>query len=106
MGEMLGLCYSFIGIPYICSENSVVRELKYTIILLPYTGAGVGKVEVVVIDPKGRKDTVPCHIEDRGSNSYRCTYKPTQEGAYTIHITFAGSQIPKSPYSVTVGGGK
>ncbi|XP_023664499.2 filamin-A-like isoform X2 [Paramormyrops kingsleyae] len=67
-------------------------------------GAGVGKVEVVVMDPKGRKDTVPCHIEDRGSNSYRCTYKPTQEGAHTIHITFAGSQIPKSPYSVTVGG--
>ncbi|XP_029102180.1 filamin-A-like isoform X2 [Scleropages formosus] len=66
-------------------------------------GAGAGVVEVVIADPRGKKDTVQCHIEDKG-NSYRCTYKPTQEGTHTIHIMFSGSQIPKSPYTITVGG--
>ncbi|XP_061075781.1 filamin-A-like isoform X1 [Conger conger] len=66
-------------------------------------GAGVGEVEVVIMDPSGKKDTVECVIEDKGNSSYRCTYKPVQEGAHTIYITFAGGQISKSPFTVTVG---
>ncbi|XP_058873200.1 filamin-A-like [Acipenser ruthenus] len=66
-------------------------------------GAGVGEVEVVVVDPSGRKGTVECRVEDKGNSSYRCTYKPTLEGAHTIYITFSGAQIPKSPFTVTIG---
>uniref|UniRef100_M3ZRE7 Filamin A n=1 Tax=Xiphophorus maculatus TaxID=8083 RepID=M3ZRE7_XIPMA len=66
-------------------------------------GAGVGEVEVEVMDPAGKKNTVPCTIEDKGNSSYRCTYKPTQEGQHTIFITFAGGQISKSPFTVDVG---
>lgn len=73
---------------------------------LSSSGAGMGEVEVVIIDPSGKKDTVECHIEDKGNSSYRCTYKPTQEGQHTIYITFAGGQISKSPYTVNVGEGK
>uniref|UniRef100_A0A8C9QV41 Filamin A n=1 Tax=Scleropages formosus TaxID=113540 RepID=A0A8C9QV41_SCLFO len=69
-------------------------------------GAGVGEVEVVIMDPSGKKDTVPCVIEDKGNSSYRCTYKPIQEGPHTVYITFAGGAISKSPYTVTVGEGK
>lgn len=58
------------------------------------------------MDPAGKKNTVTCTIEDKGNSSYRCTYKPTQEGPHTIYVTFAGGQISKSPFTVTVGEGK
>ncbi len=73
---------------------------------LSFSGAGVGEVEVVIMDPSGKKGTVECSVEDKGNSSYRCTYKPTQEGQHTIYITFAGGQISKSPYTVHVGEGK
>ncbi|XP_034393211.1 filamin-A isoform X4 [Cyclopterus lumpus] len=66
-------------------------------------GAGVGEVEVMIIDTAGKNTTVTCTIEDKGNSSYRCTYKPTQEGQHTIYVTFAGGQISKSPFMVTVG---
>lgn len=90
----------------------VVLNLKIRLFLqmvnceLSSSGAGMGEIEVVIIDPSGKKDTVECHIEDKGNSSYRCTYKPTQEGQHTIYITFAGGQISKSPYTVNVGEGK
>uniref|UniRef100_A0A673B2V9 Filamin A, alpha (actin binding protein 280) n=1 Tax=Sphaeramia orbicularis TaxID=375764 RepID=A0A673B2V9_9TELE len=69
-------------------------------------GAGVGELEVMIMDPAGKKNTVPCTIEDKGNSSYRCTYKPTQEGQHTIFVTYAGGQISKSPFTVNVGEGK
>uniref|UniRef100_A0A3Q3F4F7 Calponin-homology (CH) domain-containing protein n=1 Tax=Labrus bergylta TaxID=56723 RepID=A0A3Q3F4F7_9LABR len=66
-------------------------------------GAGVGEVEVVIMDPVGKKNTVTCTIEDKGNSSYRCTYKPTQEGQHIVYVTFSGGPIAKSPFTVTVG---
>ncbi|XP_062316362.1 filamin-A isoform X1 [Osmerus eperlanus] len=66
-------------------------------------GAGVGEVEVVVVDPAGSREAVACVVEDKGNSSYRCTYKPSQEGAHSIYVTFAGGQISKSPFTVHVG---
>ncbi|XP_074538390.1 filamin-A isoform X4 [Halichoeres trimaculatus] len=66
-------------------------------------GAGVGEVEVVIMDPTGKKNTVTCTIEDKGNSSYRCTYKPTQEGQHIVYVTFAGGPISKSPFTVNVG---
>lgn len=71
-----------------------------------FSGAGVGEVEVVIMDPAGKKNTVTCSIEDKGNSSYRCTYKPTQEGQHTIYVTFAGGQISRSPFTVNVGEGE
>lgn len=58
------------------------------------------------MDPAGKKNTVTCTIEDKGNSSYRCTYKPTQEGQHIIYVTFAGGQISKSPFTVVVGEGE
>ncbi|XP_020831278.1 filamin-A isoform X1 [Phascolarctos cinereus] len=66
-------------------------------------GAGVGEVEVVIQDPTGKKGTVEQQLEDKGNSTYRCSYKPTLEGIYTIYVTFAGVPIPRSPYTVAVG---
>ncbi|XP_074063042.1 filamin-A isoform X2 [Macrotis lagotis] len=66
-------------------------------------GAGVGEVEVVIQDPTGKKGTVEQQLEDKGNSTYRCSYKPTLEGIYTIYVTFAGVPIPRSPYTVAIG---
>lgn len=66
----------------------------------------MGEVEVVIMDPTGKKNTVTCTIEDKGNSSYRCTYKPTQEGQHIVYVTFAGGPIAKSPFTVNVGEGK
>lgn len=66
-------------------------------------GAGTGEVEVVIQDPTGQKGTVEPQLEARGDSTYRCSYQPTMEGVHTVHVTFAGVPIPRSPYTVTVG---
>ncbi|XP_067325492.1 filamin-C isoform X9 [Anolis sagrei] len=65
-------------------------------------GAGAGDVGVVIVDPQGRRDTVEVVLEDKGDNIFRCTYRPVLEGPHTIYVTFAGAQIPKSPFTVNV----
>uniref|UniRef100_A0A8C3HS50 Filamin A n=1 Tax=Chrysemys picta bellii TaxID=8478 RepID=A0A8C3HS50_CHRPI len=66
-------------------------------------GAGAGEVEVTVVDPSGRKGSVEQQLEDKGDSTYRCTYRPGAEGTYTVHVTFGGVPIPRSPYTVAVG---
>nr|XP_033814124.1 filamin-C isoform X2 [Geotrypetes seraphini] len=65
-------------------------------------GAGSGDVGVVIVDPQGRRDTVEIVLENKGDNVFRCTYRPVLEGPHTIYVTFAGSQIPKSPFTVNI----
>lgn len=69
-------------------------------------GAGSGEVEVVIQDPAGQKGTVEPQLEARGDSTYRCSYQPTMEGVHTVHVTFAGVPIPRSPYTVAVGQGR
>lgn len=69
-------------------------------------GAGTGEVDVVIQDPTGQKGTVETQLEARGDSTYRCSYQPTTEGVHTVHVTFAGVPIPRSPYTVTVGQGR
>ncbi|XP_033888589.2 filamin-C isoform X4 [Acipenser ruthenus] len=65
-------------------------------------GAGAGDVGVIIVDPQGRRDTVEVILEDKGDSIYRCTYRPMLEGPHTIYVTFAGAQIPKSPFTVNI----
>ncbi|XP_064175353.1 filamin-C-like isoform X3 [Anguilla rostrata] len=65
-------------------------------------GAGAGDVSVVIVDPQGKRDTVEIVLENKGDSTFRCTYRPVLEGPHTIHVTFAGQQIPKSPFTVNI----
>lgn len=88
------------------STNRFIRNRSDAPVNVRSSGAGVGEVEVVIMDPAGKKNTVTCNIEDKGNSSYRCTYKPTLEGQHTIYVTFAGGQISRSPFTVNVGEGE
>uniref|UniRef100_A0A3Q2QDY1 Filamin C n=1 Tax=Fundulus heteroclitus TaxID=8078 RepID=A0A3Q2QDY1_FUNHE len=65
-------------------------------------GAGNGDVSVVIVDPQGKKDTVELILENKGDSVFRCTYRPVLEGPHTIHVLFAGQEIPKSPFNVNI----
>uniref|UniRef100_A0A8C9TV45 Filamin C n=1 Tax=Scleropages formosus TaxID=113540 RepID=A0A8C9TV45_SCLFO len=69
-------------------------------------GAGAGDVGVVIVDSQGRRDTVEIVLENKGDSIFRCTYRPVLEGPHTIYITFAGQQIPKSPFTVNISEGE
>lgn len=69
------------------------------------TGAGAGDVGVIIVDSNGRRDTVEIVLENRGDSIFRCTYIPVLEGLHTVHVTFAGHHIPRSPFSVHISEG-
>ena len=58
------------------------------------------------MDPEGKKDTVELILEDKGDSIFRCTYRPMLEGPHTIHVLFAGQEIPKSPFKVNIEEGE
>lgn len=68
-------------------------------------GAGAGDVGVVVMDSNGRRDTVEIVLENKGDSVFRCTYIPVLQGAHTVYVTFAGQQIPRSPFTVHISEG-
>ncbi|XP_054862569.1 filamin-C-like isoform X3 [Amphiprion ocellaris] len=65
-------------------------------------GAGTGDVGVIIVDSNGRRDTVEIVLENKGDSIFRCTYAPVLEGPHTVYVTFAGQQIPRSPFTVNI----
>lgn len=61
---------------------------------------------VVIVDSNGRRDTVEIVLENKGDSIFRCTYVPVLEGPHTVHVTFAGQQIPRSPFTVHISEGR
>uniref|UniRef100_UPI00358FEB07 filamin-C-like isoform X2 n=1 Tax=Myxine glutinosa TaxID=7769 RepID=UPI00358FEB07 len=65
-------------------------------------GAGPGAVQVDILDPGGRRDTVQVALEERADRMQRCMYRPLCNGPHTVHVRFAGTAIPNSPFPVHV----
>lgn len=61
---------------------------------------------VIIVDSNGRRDTVEIVLENKGDSIFRCTYVPVLEGPHTVYVTFAGQQIPRSPFTVHVSEGR
>ncbi|XP_058717511.1 filamin-A isoform X1 [Poecile atricapillus] len=80
--------------------NAVNRSTHFDICT---AGAGPGEVGVSIVDPSGRRGTPEAVLEDRGSGTFRCSYKPQSEGQHLVNVTFGGVPIPRSPFNVTVG---
>ncbi|XP_056000448.1 filamin-A-like isoform X18 [Ostrea edulis] len=66
--------------------------------------AGKGSIDVNILDPHGRKDTIRPSIAPvpGKEGTYLVEYIPHEQGLHSINIMFAGHQIPKSPYGVNV----
>ena len=58
---------------------------------------------MIVLDPHGRKDSVPVQITETDEPEvYKCEYVATNLGLHSINVFFAGNPIPKSPFGVKV----
>lgn len=64
-------------------------------------GAGEGAPELKIIGPGGVNQ--PVQIKKVNGTTYEAEYIPTREGQYIVIVTFAGQEIPKSPFEVNVG---
>uniref|UniRef100_A0A8W8M1Z0 Calponin-homology (CH) domain-containing protein n=1 Tax=Magallana gigas TaxID=29159 RepID=A0A8W8M1Z0_MAGGI len=80
------------------TKNAVPAELLSDI------EAGKGSIDVVILDPHGRKDTIRPSISPvpGKEGTYLVEYIAMEQGLHSINIMFAGQQIPKSPYGVNV----
>lgn len=80
-----------------------LNDLPFTL-----TEAGKGSIDVVILDPHGRKDTIRPSISPvpGKEGTYLVEYIAMEQGLHSINIMFAGQQIPKSPYGVNVSPGK
>ena len=78
------------------------------LLTLTLTDAGKGSIDVVILDPHGRKDTIRPSIAPvpGKEGTYLVEYIPHDQGLHSINIMFAGQQIPKSPYGVNVSPGE
>ena len=62
---------------------------------MPLQNAGRGTPEVIVLDPKGKKDSTPVAITATDEPEvYKCEYVPTLVGLHSINVFFAGKPIP------------
>lgn len=68
-------------------------------------GAGEGTPEVRVIGPGGINEPVKLTRADGQGQSgvYQAVYTPRKEGRHVVMVTFAGQEVPRSPFEVNVG---
>eukprot|EP00918_Siedleckia_nematoides_P105694 GHVU01230790.1.p1 GENE.GHVU01230790.1~~GHVU01230790.1.p1 ORF type:complete len:2480 (+),score=363.92 GHVU01230790.1:158-7597(+) len=83
-------------------EKSGVMVNQRTYFEVYTKDAGVGIVDVAILDPKGRKDSVRPTVIKRTEELWYVEYTPKEEGLHSINIFFAGKAIPKSPFGVGV----
>ncbi|XP_076447622.1 filamin-A-like isoform X2 [Babylonia areolata] len=85
-------------------EKTGVVATKKTYFEVFVKGAGNGKVDVVILDPHGRKDTVRASVQPAPGkeDTYLVEYATIDQGLHSVNVFFAGSQIPHSPFGVQV----
>ncbi|XP_021916471.1 filamin-A isoform X2 [Zootermopsis nevadensis] len=66
--------------------------------------AGKGKIDVTVENPNGQLEPVDIRFNKDRNLTYSVSYVPRLEGNHKVSIKFAGREIPKSPYTVSVEG--
>ena len=66
--------------------------------------AGPGQVEVNIIDPKGKTNSVPLRVRQNETDEtkYKCEYAPQIEGQHKVEVSFAGKPVPNSPFNVKI----
>lgn len=69
-----------------------------------FSAGGKGDVEVKIENPKNGLVPVSIKYNDDKNMTYTCRYTATMEGEHTITVEFNQTQVPKSPFKVSVKG--
>jgi len=83
-------------------EPTGVKAKHKTYFQVITKGAGAGVVDVGIVDPTGKKDTVKATITKKSDDVWYVEYTPQIPGLHSVNVFFAGKPIPKSPYAVSV----
>lgn len=78
----------------------------FSVVFMWYSGAGVGVVDIGIVDPAGQKDTIRPLVARKSDDVWYVEYIPLVEGLHSVNIFFAGKPIPNSPYPVAVSRGR
>jgi len=70
------------------------------------TDAGMGAVDVAILDPRGDKDTARPTITLKADGVWMVEYAATAPGLHSVNVFFAGKSIPNSPFGVVVSPGR
>ena len=62
-------------------------------------------VDVGIIDPAGKKDSVKAVITRKSDDVWYVEYTAVVAGLHSVNVHFGGKPIPKSPYAVGVSAG-
>lgn len=66
--------------------------------------AGKGDVSVTIVNPENAQVPVEIKYNDDKNMTYTCTYTATMEGDHKITVEFNKTEVPKSPFNVSVKG--
>jgi len=66
--------------------------------------AGKGNIEITIMNPENAQVPVETKYNDDKNMTYTCTYTATMEGDHKITVRFNQTEVPKSPFNVSVKG--
>ncbi len=75
-------------------EIPVGKEVDFDIIT---TGAGKGQVQVTIVSPSGK--VMAARVEET-VDGFASKFTCAEPGPHTVQVTFAGQQVPRSPFQV------
>ncbi|XP_072296018.1 filamin-B isoform X2 [Eucyclogobius newberryi] len=78
--------------------NRVMRPAVFTVDTI---SAGQGHVTVYLDQPDGTREELKPELNE-GKKTFTVTYVPKVTGTHKVTVIFAGQQIPKSPFEVSV----
>jgi filamin len=64
-------------------------------------GAGPGELQVKAVNEKTNTEA-PVEMKEGRDGTYAVTYSPEEPGPYLVSVTYAGDDIPDSPFSVPI----
>ncbi|XP_053377764.1 filamin-A-like isoform X5 [Mercenaria mercenaria] len=74
-------------------------ETRKVTILTHETGRADAPCAVISTSPKGKTEDVPTEKIPEG---YICNFTPKEKGDHKVKVTYAGKEVPNSPFSVNV----
>ncbi|CAF4674333.1 unnamed protein product [Rotaria sp. Silwood1] len=64
--------------------------------------AGLGKVDVIVVNPNGQTEECTIEFREDINRTYDCVFYPTINGEYKVIVTFNEQEVRNSPFLINV----
>lgn len=61
-----------------------------------------GKVDVYVLNPQGKVESVHVELNENRYKTYTCTYRPKMDGIHKVFVNLNGTNGPRSPFHVYI----